>query len=191
MDRFSRMNRPVIVLPYDPEWPKAFDRIAFDLSHLLAKFPHRIEHVGSTAVPGLAAKPRIDLDILVPDEATKANALATLEAFGFHHRGDLGIIGREALLSPQPYQQQWMDHNLYLCIEGIPAVQNHLGIRDYLRQHPEAVAEYSALKLKLAEQFPNDQDTYTERKTPFLLTILEKIGMSEADRKDIEDQNTL
>jgi len=184
------MSRPVIVLPYDPEWPKAFDRIAADLSRLLADVPHRIEHVGSTAVPGLAAKPRIDLDVLVPNEAVKNQALETLKALGFQHRGDLGIIGRESLLSPPHFLDAWMNHNLYLAVDGIPAIENHLGVRDYLRAQPEAVAEYSALKLELAAAFPNDQDQYTERKTPFILTILEKIGMSEADRNAIEDQNT-
>ena len=91
---------PVDVVPYSDQWPLSFDRVAQVLGTALADVPSAtVEHVGSTSVPGLAAKPVIDVDVIVDARDVPA-AVAALEVVGYTHRGDLGVTGREAFTAP-------------------------------------------------------------------------------------------
>ena len=127
--------KTVIVVDYDPRWPAVFERLRASLARALAGLPFEIEHVGSTSVPGLAAKPVIDLNVVVPTANEVAETIERLASLGYRHRGDLGIVGREAFRAPPGLPK----HHLYVCVEGVLALRNHLGVRDYLRTHPEAV----------------------------------------------------
>lgn len=178
------MGRSVVVAEYDSLWPAVFEMLRQRVETLVASIPHRIEHVGSTAVPGLAAKPVIDLDVVV-DAAHVPRAITLLEAGGYRHRGNLDIEGREAFHAPDGLPR----HNLYVCVEGGRAVTNHLAFRDHLRNDAQARDTYASLKRDLARRFPNDVDAYAAAKTGFVLNILQSCGLAPDDLRIIESDN--
>jgi GrpB-like predicted nucleotidyltransferase (UPF0157 family) len=164
------MQRTIIVTEYDPGWPAAFEALRARAAGVLGELAVAIEHVGSTSVPGLAAKPIIDIDVVVrsPDEIPAAiEALATI---GYSHLGDLGIAGREAFRQPPGPPE----HHLYVCPLGGRELPRHLAFRDYLRAHPEAADVYAALKRAAALRFSNDIDGYVAAKTEFIEGILSR-----------------
>jgi hypothetical protein len=116
--------------------------------------------VGSTAVPGLAAKPILDVDVVVPSAASVGSATAALESLGYVHRGDLGIAGREAFAAPagSPY------HHLYLVVDGSPPYRDHVDLRDLLRRDASARERYAAEKHRLAPLLRTDREAYVEQK---------------------------
>ncbi|MBB6431160.1 GrpB family protein [Algisphaera agarilytica] len=173
------------VVPYDPDWPSVFQRLHDSMWPALAPHALRIEHVGSTSVPGLAAKPIIDMTIVVPSVDELERVIEALAGLGYEHRGDLGVVGREAFRSPEGLPV----HHLYACIEGALALRNHVAVRDHLRAHPEAARQYGELKLALAEEHPNDIDAYVAGKTQMLLWILDAAGLDERERKEIASIN--
>jgi GrpB-like predicted nucleotidyltransferase (UPF0157 family) len=130
-----------------------------------------IEHIGSTAVPGLAAKPIIDMDVLLVSAADLPLAIARLASVGYQHVGELGITGREAFLSPP----QVCPHHLYVCQPGNSEYGRHIAFRDYLRTHPQDADAYAGLKRNLAGRFVDNRDAYTEAKSGFVTTILQRV----------------
>ena len=173
------------MVDYDPAWPAAFERLRAALWPSLADLALAIEHVGSTAVPGLAAKPIIDLDVVVRARADVPAAVARLVTLGYDHRGDLGIEGREAFRAPEGSPA----HHLYVCRSDAASLANHLALRDHLRAHPERAGAYGALKRRLAQDFPYDIDAYGAGKTDFVLTILREVGFASEALGDIAHAN--
>ncbi len=174
----------IIVVDYDPSWPRVFERLRAEIWPAVSEVASAVEHVGSTAVPGLAAKPVIDIDVVVPARRL-SDGISRLEASGYRHRGTLGIPHREAFQEPR----RAVRHHLYLCPEDSPALANHLAVRDYLRAHPVEAAEYGALKRRLAARFADDMGAYVEGKTPFLLGVLKQAGFGRAALEDIQRLN--
>ena len=168
-------TKHVVVLPYDEAWADRFAEIKTEIEAALGELVFRIEHVGSTAVPGLSAKPIIDLDVVIRDSSAFHAAAAALEAIGYQHEGDLGIAGREAFRYDGKDHLQ--KHHLYVCAQGSAELKRHLAFRDYLRTHPEAVREYSRVKEEGAALYPYDIDGYIEHKTPFIWRIYQEIGL--------------
>jgi GrpB-like predicted nucleotidyltransferase (UPF0157 family)/quercetin dioxygenase-like cupin family protein len=164
------MADPVEVVPYRREWALRFEELEAGLREAAGDLVLRIEHVGSTAVPGLPAKPIIDVDLVIaattPFDAVR-DALAPL---GYVHLGDLGITGREAFGGEG---ERFADHHLYVCREDSGELRRHLAFRDHLRGSPSDAADYGELKLDLARRFRNDRVGYTEAKTAFITRILE------------------
>jgi GrpB-like predicted nucleotidyltransferase (UPF0157 family) len=169
----SKLMKTIIVVDYDPAWPDVFKRLLSKVWPLVSDFALSVEHVGSTAVPGLAAKPIIDMSIVVPSEAEVQLAIERLATIGYLHRGNLGVEGREAFQSPAESPA----HHLYVCQQSSPGLQNHLAVRDYLRLHRETAQAYSELKKKLAREFPHDIESYLDGKTDFLLDVLRRTGV--------------
>ena len=159
---------PVVVVDHDPEWPRQFERLRDRVARALGPLAERIEHVGSTAVPGLAAKPVIDLDVVVRSPADVGPAIERLATLGYRHQGDLGIAGREAFLWP-PGEPR---HHVYVCPATSEALRSHLLFRDYLRSHPAAAERYGAAKRRAAHAFPDDRDGYLEAKRAVVEDIL-------------------
>jgi GrpB-like predicted nucleotidyltransferase (UPF0157 family) len=153
---------------YDAEWPAWFARLRERIWPAVHDFALGIEHVGSTSVPGLAAKPVIDLDLVVPSRREIPLAITRLSRLGYTHQGDLGIPDREAFDTPPSDAP----HHLYVCPAESLALRNHLALRDHLRANASDVAAYSALKKKLAREFPHEIACYVEGKTEFILAIL-------------------
>ncbi len=134
----------------------------------MANLAAAIEHIGSTAVPGLAAKPIIDIDILLRAKADFPEAVTRLSKLGYVHQGDLGIPQREAFLALAPD----IPHHLYVCPPHSQPFQRHLAFRDYLRAHPETVKEYEQLKRALALCYGGDRDAYVRAKTDFIENVV-------------------
>lgn len=173
------------VVDYDPAWPATFATLRDRIAPALADAATAIEHVGSTSVPGLAAKPVIDLDVIVPDAASVPIAIARLATLGYAHRGDLGVAGREAFRAPADLPR----HHLYVVPAGHVALRNHLAVRDALRADADLVARYAAMKRELAARFPDDVDGYCAGKSAFLLAILAAAGFDDADREAVAAAN--
>jgi GrpB-like predicted nucleotidyltransferase (UPF0157 family) len=178
--------RTIVVVDYDPGWPETFELVRSHVWPAVSDIASSIEHVGSTAVPGLAAKPVIDVTVVVPSQDDVPLAIERLARIGYVHRGDLGIEGREAFDGPDGAP----DHNLYLCPRDGLGLANHLAVRDHLRAHPEDVQAYGALKRRLAERFPHDIDGYVRGKTEFLIAILRGAGLPAERLAAIERANT-
>ena len=133
----------------------------------LGALASRVEHVGSTAVPGLCAKPIVDLDVVIGADVDFAAVTEALQRLGYEHEGDLGIEGREAfrLTSAAPSER---DHHLYVCREDARELLRHIEFRDRLRAEPALAAEYAELKRTLASRFRNDREAYTVAKAEFV-----------------------
>ncbi len=162
------MPAPVIIVDYDPSWPELFELLRERIARVVGDLALTIEHVGSTSVPGLAAKPIIDIDIVIDEYIDPASVIQRLGTLGYAHEGDGGIPGREAFSPPPggPY------HHLYLCTETCPAYREHILFRDYLRSHPDVAKVYGDLKKQLAEQYRTDRVGYGREKTEFVTGIL-------------------
>ena len=165
----------VVVLPYDEQWKQDFLKIKAELASALGKLAIGIEHVGSTSVQGLSAKPIIDIDVVIKDYAMLNAVVSALVEIGYQHEGDLGIVGREAF--KYDGKEHLKKHHLYVCPEDSPELRRHIAFRDFLRAHPEAVREYSRIKEEGAKQYPNDIERYIEYKSPFIEKIYAEIGI--------------
>jgi len=169
------------LVPYSEDWPGEFVRLATSIRHALVGIPGAsIEHVGSTSVPGLAAKPIIDIDIIVePDHVVLA--VAAVESCGYVHRGDLGVVGREAFEAPDEEPRR----NVYVCQRGTLNVRNHLAVRDVLRRRDDLRDEYAVVKLSLAADPGMDIDTYVAGKSRVLQKVLAESDLTEDERHQI------
>jgi len=159
---------PVVVVPYDSEWPRTFEAVRARIAPHVGELAVGIEHVGSTAVPGLDAKPIVDVDVVVHRDEDVTEAIRLLATIGYQHLGDLGIAGREAFRAAPGLAR----HHLYVCPAGSAALRAHLTLRDALRNDPELIAAYGALKRELAARYRDDRDSYVEGKTPFITAVL-------------------
>jgi GrpB-like predicted nucleotidyltransferase (UPF0157 family) len=170
---------------YNPEWPRTFERIRTLVWPAVQHAALGLEHVGSTSVPGLRAKPVVDACIVVASRRDIPHVVKALANLGYHHRGDLGVPDREAFGHPPSLPR----HHLYASHRDSLSLRNHLGLRDYLRVHPEAANEYGELKEELARRFADDIDGYIAGKTEFILAILRKIGFTNEELATIRSIN--
>lgn len=160
----SPVSDPIIVVDYDPAWPALFASLRAPVAAALGDLAAAIEHVGSTAVPGLAAKPVIDMDVAISSAHMLQQAIERLAGLGYTHEGERGIVGRAAFGWPRRLPR----HHLYVCPLDSAEYRRHLLFRDYLRAHPEDVAAYATLKRQLAERYRAQREAYTEAKGPFV-----------------------
>jgi GrpB-like predicted nucleotidyltransferase (UPF0157 family) len=177
--------RRIVVVDYDPHWPEAFERLRSEIWPVLSDVALAVEHVGSTSVPDLAAKPIIDVSVVVPAEADIPASIERLATLGYVHRGNLGVEGREAFDADARLPK----HNLYVCPRDSLGLANQLAVRDHLRMHPETAQEYGELKKRLARDFPHDIDSYIDGKTDLILKILRAAGFPAARLEAIERAN--
>jgi len=164
------MTQPIVVVAYNPDWPKVFAALRGRVAGVLGDLALAVEQVGSTAVPGLAAEPIVDLDVLIPSTADLPAAVDRLATLGYVHQGDLGVAGREAFIQPPGTPR----HHLYVCALGNEEYRRHVSCRDYLRAHPEAAAAYGALTRSAARRFRDDREAYTEAKSAFVEETLRR-----------------
>ena len=163
----QQTNNPIIVTVYDPAWPAVFVSLSDMLADALGDTALCIEHVGSTAVPGLAAKPVIDIDVVVRRNDL-STAISKLEAVGYTHQGDQGIPDREAFKQTG----EWPSHHLYVCPEDSMELARHIAFRDLLRENAKVRQAYHELKMQLAEIYRDDRVAYTEAKSEFIRDCL-------------------
>lgn len=173
--RTNRGISSIVVIPYDPKWPESFEAIKSEIVRALDDLIIGIEHVGSTSVIGLSAKPIIDLDVIIQDYSILEKVIDKLKGIGYEYQGDLGIKEREAFFYEGKTHLQ--SHNLYVCPKNSRELHRHVTFRNYLRSHPDAVKRYSQVKLEGAKLYPNDIDKYLEHKTPFIHEIYVLCGL--------------
>ncbi len=169
------ITKHVVVLPYDERWRQDFLKIEAELTEALGQLIIGIEHVGSTSVRGLSAKPIIDIDVVIKDYSGLGDVVSALGRIGYQHEGNLGIAGREAF--EYDGKEHLQKHHLYVCPEDSPELKRHLAFRDYLRIHPAAIWEYSRIKEEGAELYPDDIERYIKHKFPFIEKIYAEIGI--------------
>ena len=168
-------TKKVIVLPYDASWKTAFNDIRRELEAALGDLAVSIEHVGSTSVEGLSAKPIIDIDEVIRDYSVFDAVVRKLASVGYIHEGDLGIQGREAFkYTHKPHLQK---HHLYVCPQDSAELRRHITFRDFLRSNPDAVQEYSAVKETAARLYPEDIDGYIAFKSPCIERLYRMCGL--------------
>ena len=168
-------TKRVVVLPYDPKWKSDFENIRHEIESVIGALIVDIEHVGSTSVEGLSAKPCIDIDVVIKDYSVFDEVIEKLEAIGYIHEGNLGIENREAFkYLDKPHLKT---HHLYVCPQQSEELYRHITFRDFLRRTPEAVKRYSAVKEKAAQLFPNDIEKYIAYKSPCIEELYRICGL--------------
>ena len=169
--------RTVQVVPYDAAWPGGFERAAVGLRAALGGNLVALHHVGSTAVPGLAAKPIIDILPVVRDRRLVDEA--ALVRLGYRPRGERGLPGRLYFVRDVGGRRT---HHVHVYEEGDPAVARHLAVRDHLRARPDEARRYAALKRALVRRHGGDRELYAEGKAPFVAEIQRRALARRADR---------
>ena len=159
----------VRVVPYDPEWPSLFSAESERLQKLFAGagLVVALEHTGSTAIPGLPAKPILDILGGYPAGARVADYIDVLTSAGYVHRGEQGIPGREFFRRGDP-----RSYHLHLTEIDSQFWRDHLAFRNRLRADDSLREAYAALKYDLAMRFPRDREAYIEAKGPFVKAVL-------------------
>jgi GrpB-like predicted nucleotidyltransferase (UPF0157 family) len=174
------MPEPVVIAKYDPAWPTRYEALRSRVAEALGALAKEIEHVGSTSVPGLAAKPTIDFCILLRSTDDLPEVIERLMRLGYAHEGDFGIAGREAFATPPGYGAH--DHHLYVCAPDWVGYRDQITFRDYLRNHTKAARAYARLKRSLAIKHRNDRTAYTEAKAGFVRAVLERARSDKSGR---------
>lgn len=160
-----------LVKPYDPAWPSQFLQISAFVKTGLDGVSHRVEHIGSTAIPGMMAKPIIDLDVVI-SPGTFLEAKAGLAVIGYIHQGDLGIPKRQAFdLVNEIARSELPPHHLYVCEDGVYELRKHLSFRDFMRQRPKWRERLNQLKVDLCQKHGNDRQAYINGKSKMVEKI--------------------
>ena len=168
-------TKRVVVVPYDEAWKNAFEEIKTDIEAEIGALIIGIEHVGSTSVEGMSAKPCIDIDVIIKNYSVFDEIVRKLGAIGYIHEGDLGIKDREAFKYAD--KSHLMTHHLYVCPRDSEELHRHIAFRDFLRKNPEAVKEYSMVKEKAAALFPDEIAQYIAFKAPCIEELYIKCGL--------------
>ena len=168
-------TKRVVVVPYDEAWKNAFEEIKTEIEAEIGDLLIGIEHVGSTSVEGMSAKPCIDIDVIIKDYSVFGEIVRKLGVIGYIHEGDLGIKDREAFkYTDKPHL---MLHHLYVCPQYSEELRRHITFRDFLRRTPEAVRKYSLVKEKATALFPDSIDQYIEYKSPCIEELYKECGL--------------
>ncbi len=169
------------MVAHSPEWARQFELVAGELATILAGVPvNAIEHVGSTSVPGLPAKPVLDVDVVVQRE-TVTSAIRALECGGYIHCGDLGLTDRVAFTATDERPSR----NVYLCVADTLHLRNHLAVRDVLRARSDLRDRYGAVKQQLARKPGMTIDRYIAGKSAVLQEILAVSTLTDEERRRI------
>jgi GrpB-like predicted nucleotidyltransferase (UPF0157 family) len=187
------MTRPadkITIVDYDPAWPRLFEEERARLQAAIGEWACAIEHVGSTAVPGLAAKPIIDIGIALRRFEDALHCITPLVEAGWTCLGEFGIPGRIYFLkstgTPVPGQAPGgtvaRSHQIHMYEVTHEQFAGHLTFRDYLRTHPETEREYADLKVELAAQHPGDVEAYADAKSEFVREVWSLAGRGPAGK---------
>jgi GrpB-like predicted nucleotidyltransferase (UPF0157 family) len=167
--------RAIGLVDYDPAWPALFRSRREAIAALLGH-PADIQHIGSTSIPGLCAKPKLDIDAVLLSNDARLLATEHLKADGYAFHGDPYGADRWTFTKDEtPYGTR-----LYLCLPGNPAHRDRILFRDYLRSHPQAAGDYAALKQRLAAEANGDWDHYSGGKSDFVADILRRAAAQSA-----------
>lgn len=169
------MPKQVVVIPYSGRWKTDFETIKQSLLPAVKDFATGIEHVGSTSVEGLSAKPIIDIDVVIKDYSVFDALVENLAAIGYKHEGDLGIKDREAF--DYRGSTDLPKHHLYVCPEFSEELHRHTVFRDFLRKNSGLVLKYSRVKEEGAKLYPDSIEDYIAYKSPCIEEIYRLCGL--------------
>jgi GrpB-like predicted nucleotidyltransferase (UPF0157 family) len=159
------MNR-VIVVPYDSQWPGAYEFASAEVAAALGESLLEIHHIGSTAIPSMHAKPVIDMLAVITELEAADKANGRMEALGYQAMGEFGIAGRRYFRRDDGAGVR--THQVHAFAQGSPHVRRHLAFRDFMRAHPAPAKEYATLKRRLAAAHPQDVEAYMDGKDAFI-----------------------
>jgi GrpB-like predicted nucleotidyltransferase (UPF0157 family) len=181
--------------PHKAAWKIAFEDLKGVLFKLLGNCEIDIQHIGSTAIPDLFAKPILDIDLIMHNKALLGVITARLEKIGYTNRGEQGIRGRFAFRQQSEWTPQtkdnrtWQEHHLYVCYPDSLALKNHLLFRDALLGDKKLVEEYNVLKTSLVQEEGMTREKYTKQKTDFIISVLTKLGLDKDELDEIKKAN--
>jgi GrpB-like predicted nucleotidyltransferase (UPF0157 family) len=164
------MKDTPIVVPYDPAWPQQFAALAAVYAQACGNRVRAVHHVGSTAIPGMCAKPIIDIDLELAPGVSLEEITTVLAALGYEYEGDLGIPGRYAYRRTTPETpftepaRAWPPHHLYVCPLESPELARHLLFRDRLRNSGALCREYTAIKREALLRAAGKRQVYVAEK---------------------------
>jgi GrpB-like predicted nucleotidyltransferase (UPF0157 family) len=170
-----------VVVDYDPIWAETFERLQSYIRPAIRGMGAAIEHVGSTAVAGMAAKPIIDIAIVVDARPAVPVIIDRLAELGYRPEGDLGVPGREAFRQPAGLPI----HHLYVVVAGSTPHLDHVLLRDLLRRDPDAAAAYAAVKRRHAHLLQTDRSAYLDAKAGVIEALLSR-ARAEAGLPSVE-----
>ena len=157
------------LVEYDARWPALFASESARILTAVAELPLALEHIGSTAVPGLCAKPVLDILAGHAASVPVRDYVAPLEQAGYQHRGDAGIVGHQFFRRGQPRA-----YHIHLVEQGSDLWRQYLAFRDCLRADPDVAARYADLKRGLAAQYPRDREAYISGKSSFVVRAIHR-----------------
>jgi GrpB-like predicted nucleotidyltransferase (UPF0157 family) len=159
----------VLLVAYDPLWPLEYAAEADRIAHACDDLPFRLEHIGSTAVPGVGARPVIDIAMGIPPNAKRHEYSAALRQLGYEHRGTDGVPGRDYFVRGSP-----RSHHVHLVSWSSSLWNDWLLFRDELRANPEVAREYDGLKRELSATFADEPREYSDAKGSFVRAVLRR-----------------
>lgn len=164
--------RRVEVVEDKGEWRKLFEKEAVKLHDIFGELIVDVKHIGSTAIPGIKAKPVIDILLIVNDIEKVDDYNKAMVELGYEPKGEFGLPGRRFFMKGGNDRT----HHIHCYQEGDPEVTRHLAFRDYMRSHPEEARKYSCLKEELAKKYPEDIECYIEGKNDYIKHV-EKLAL--------------
>ena len=168
------MSRPVRIVDYDPHWPMLYEEEKRRILEVIGHIVVRIEHIGSTAVPGLGAEPTIDIMVAVDHLKDAERCIEPLQRIGYEYqpKHEVSMPERRFFRKGEPPKGQ--HYHFHMVELTSDFWERHLLFRDYLRTHPEVSEEYYELKKRLANEYGSDHEGYTESKTSFIESVVAK-----------------
>jgi GrpB-like predicted nucleotidyltransferase (UPF0157 family) len=166
-DSLGLQRGVVRLVEYDPAWPVLFIAEQQRILEKCRTLTLRLEHVGGTSIPGMCAKPILDIAAGRPRDSSIQDYVAALEQAGYEHRGERGVPGRQYFRRGQPRA-----YHVHLVEEAGPLWRDFLAFRDYLRAHAEDARRFAELKRRLAARFPHDREGYMDAKSSYVADIL-------------------
>lgn len=168
----------MLIKEYNPNWVQSFENIKLEIQNILKGIDYTIQHVGSTAVPELASKPIIDIDIIFQNESEFEKIKSALLSIGYFHNGNQGIKDREVFKRNGLSEHVILDkikHHLYACPIYSKALSRHILFRDYLRKDEYARIQYQTIKYELAEKANQNKKVYAELKELTINKFIDKL----------------
>lgn len=167
-----RAREPIVLAPHDPRWLESAREEGTRIAQACGPAVLSVEHIGSTSVPGLIAKPLLDLMPLLRSYEDGYGCVEPMRALGYWYAGDFGIAGRHLFVKGSP-----RTHHVHMLVQGSKEAIRHVAVRDVLRASPEASARYAALKQKLAAAFGDDREGYASAKSTFMRELFDQAGV--------------
>ena len=162
------MARKITVVPYDGEWLESFRDEAQNIRDIFGEEIIEIYHIGSTAIPGMSAKPIVDVMPVVKNIDVIDGFNAVMREKDYLPRGEYGLPGRRYFIKGN---EQFRTHHIHIFQKGHPDIERHLAFRDYLYVYPGKAKEYQALKLRLVEKYKGNKKAYNNGKNAFIKKI--------------------